>query len=37
MEVIVATNNKFKISEIKSIFSEDTIYTLKDKKIDKEV
>lgn len=37
MEVIVATNNKFKINEIKSIFSEDTIYTLKDKKIDKEV
>ena len=37
MEVLVATNNKFKINEIKSIFSEDTIYTLKDKKIDKEV
>lgn len=37
MEVLVATNNKFKINEIKSIFSEDIIYTLKDKKIDKEV
>lgn len=37
MEVLIATNNKFKINEIKSIFNDDTIYTLRDKKIDKEV
>lgn len=37
MEVIVATNNKFKINEIKSIFSEDTIYTLKDKGINVDI
>lgn len=37
MEILIATNNKFKINEIKSIFNTDTIFTLKDKKIDKEV
>ena len=33
MEVVVATNNKFKLNEIKSIFNEDKIYTLKEKGI----
>ena len=33
MEVVVATNNKFKLNEIKSIFNEDKLYTLKEKGI----
>lgn len=33
MEVVVTTNNKFKLNEIKSIFNEDKLYTLKEKGI----